>query len=194
MTLQGGKVAFDLPFEACSAWELIGTHTVMTTPVGRGQGVRSKPDNGPTTYGHPPSGLPASPLNLEEVPAVLSDVVFKLLWREEVRDAEGVIIAVAKERANHYLGRARFSPACVTNHLPDVELCLEYESLSTGHIRAALGIRSTKSRILAVMISKKYSTFDDVEPAQFTNVIWQVIRSKPSHSLPFIRSNACPSR
>ncbi|KAH6903795.1 hypothetical protein BKA70DRAFT_1513450 [Coprinopsis sp. MPI-PUGE-AT-0042] len=181
VSLSTGETAFDIPHNAHAPWQLRGTHTTAAAPVRRGTGV-SKPAGAATSHGH----YPEKGISSEAHTAIgsklqsLKDVFFKFSWREETRDPEGVVIATARERARHYLNKEGTSPEWVTDYLPDVKVYLEYETLSTKHIRTGLGLECKESRIPTLMLSRKYQSFSEVQASQFRFVIWQVIRC---HSL-----------
>ncbi|KAH6904284.1 hypothetical protein BKA70DRAFT_1297775 [Coprinopsis sp. MPI-PUGE-AT-0042] len=110
-TIDGKVLPFDIPDDAHSPWELIGRHTVTATP--RPRQTSPKPltsdlDMGPSRSKASGSRQRAGRTPLARVAAPkteLQDLFFKLLWREERRDMEGVIIETAIGRANHYLRR-----------------------------------------------------------------------------------------
>ncbi|KAH6904219.1 hypothetical protein BKA70DRAFT_1432418 [Coprinopsis sp. MPI-PUGE-AT-0042] len=175
-SINGEDLEFDIPHTAFSPWQLRGTHTTATVPVRKGRGV-ARPANGPISHGHSPeTDLPfQANLGTDAPLATLRDTFFKFSWREEARDPEGVVIATAKERARYYLPMQRQSPELVTDHLPDVKSYREYETLSTRHIRACLGLDTKESRVPTLMISRKYQPFSGVKPSDFRTAIWQVI-------------------
>ncbi|KAH6904249.1 hypothetical protein BKA70DRAFT_1226901 [Coprinopsis sp. MPI-PUGE-AT-0042] len=175
--LNGVEVPLDVPFDFHSPWQLKGSHTVATSPVARGKGI-NKPANSPTTHGHYPGQSRLGPTST--MTESLKDTFLKFSWREETRDPEGLVIKTAKERATYYLPLKKCSPEWVTSHLPDVKLYEEYETLSTRHIRACLGLDTVQSRIPTLMLSKKLHALNELEPRDFRKVIWQLIRC---HSL-----------
>jgi hypothetical protein len=176
--IKGKDLEFDIPHTAISPWQLRGTHTTATVPVRKGTGV-GRPANGPITHGHPPQiDFPLTSGTGTDDLATLRESFVKMSWREEARDSEGVVIATARDRAKHYLPMHGHSPDLVNNHLPDVKVYREYETLSTKHIRACLGLETKESRVPTLMISRKYHPFVDVQPAAFVTVIWQIICCK----------------
>ncbi|KAH6904266.1 hypothetical protein BKA70DRAFT_1432476 [Coprinopsis sp. MPI-PUGE-AT-0042] len=172
--IQGEEIPFDIPDTSATPWQLKGRHTVTASPIRKGsKGVVTAPAAHPGhSIGTRAATKAAAAVQASSPPEKLRDLFFKLTWREEVRSPEGYIIQTAKDRANRYLPH----PEWVTDHLPDVKYYGEYRSMSTKHIRLALGIISDDHRVPTIMLSTKLVTFDDVDPLEFSQRFWEIIR------------------
>lgn len=172
--IEGEEIPFDIPDTTACPWQLKGRHTVTASPIRKGSGgVIPTPAAHPThSIGTRAATRAAAAVVARSPPDKLRDLFFKLTWREEVRSPEGYIIQTAMDRANRYLPR----PEWVTDHLPDVKYYGEYQHLSTKHIRLALGIVSEDHRVPTIMLSTRLLPFDDINPAEFSQRFWEIIR------------------
>jgi hypothetical protein len=174
--IDDAEVAFDLPENTHRPWELKGRHTISAHPVAIGTVVAPPaPTHGRATRAVTRASVAADAAAVvPPLPEELRDMRFKLSWREEVRDREGVIIQVARERAAHYL--KGHHPEWVLDHLPEVHSHGQYDMYSTRHIRAALKIDVAGSKVPTMLLSKKLSPFEGVEQKDLRRVIWELIR------------------
>ncbi|KAH6904250.1 hypothetical protein BKA70DRAFT_1565962 [Coprinopsis sp. MPI-PUGE-AT-0042] len=168
VTLDGGRVPFDLPEGARPRWQLKGRHAVFATPIPRGTKTSqtATPSHRWTTRSRTRAAAESARVS------PLKCLFFKLSWRDERRPSESVVISTAKERAEHYLP----DPGYVVDHLPDVKFCEDYDLFSTRHIRQSLGLDTTGSRAPSVMVMRKLQPLESIEPTDFRDFIWQIIR------------------
>ncbi|KAH6903796.1 hypothetical protein BKA70DRAFT_1433096 [Coprinopsis sp. MPI-PUGE-AT-0042] len=155
-----------MPFDvrARPHWQLKGRHGVFGTPVPRGSYPQvSMKTSARTTR---------SRAKVEAEASSLADLFFKLSWRDERRLSEALVIAVAKERAKHYIP----NPDHVIDHLPEVVMHEEHDELSTRHIRESLGLETVGSRVPSIMVMRKLQQLDTLDPEDFQDYIWQIIR------------------
>lgn len=167
MGLDGEQVKFSIPTDARSRWELKGRRPVTGIPVPlvavaqpRGERPR-RSNNAPSDEPHP------------DVAERLSEHYFKWSWRESTRDSEADIIAIAKARAEQYLGEHKGD---VLNHLPEVKQVEDYATLSTSHIRAYAGLDTTMSRLPSLMISSRLLEAEEFGGDVWKEKIWEILR------------------
>jgi hypothetical protein len=164
LPLNGVSVPFELPETSRPKWQLKGRRGVVGTPVTPSQ----KPVRIPThKYGTRARSKATAPLVNP-----FNDLFSKLSWREDHQKSEASIIALARERARQYLP----NPEHVTDHLPAVKFAEDYEAFSTCHIRRHLNLDTQGARVPSIMVMQNLKPFDDVEPSDFTTLLWQAIR------------------
>jgi hypothetical protein len=173
LPLNDVAVPFDLPPECRPKWQLKGRRGVVGTPITPAKRLARMPTHKYGTRARTEATAPANPF---------SDLFFKLSWREDHQRSEASIIALAKDRARHYLP----NPENVIDHLPDVKFDEDYEAFSTCHIRRHLNLETKGSRMPSITVMRKLRPFEEVEPADFIRLFWQITRCE------FLVHLSCP--
>jgi hypothetical protein len=101
------------------------------------------------------------------------ELFFKLSWREEFRDSEGLVIQTARDRAIRYLGD---NAGDALSHVPGVKHYKDSSEFSTRHIREHLGLGIEAARVPSVLFSERLMPLEDVGPDEFSGRMWEIIR------------------